>query len=404
MISLSMGSLESRIILPAPGAARDRRAPVYSAAVVSRSLAPLLVTLVLAGCAGKRAAPKPPLLPLAAAWKTLLGDFVTAPLATDGRRVYVATRDGAVRALDEATGAVAWKAEGLPRPPERRGRDPPRAGRGRHAVEPPAPNRRRALEDRHWCRRAPCPRSSTGIRALVAGRGPRRRRPRERAGALERRLGDRDDGRCRSPPGSRLLAGESRRDRCAAATGPTGSLAVGPPHTGGPLLAPPLGGRGPGRRLSTSAPADKRDPRGVPRQGEGGLGLAGRGLTSVTRGCCCREQVLFASYDAVLYSLRRGGNLAWRGALPSRPLSAPQPVGDYVLVACLENELVAFASDTGARAGSLRTSAEIRTPPIVAGGFVAVGLRDRSVIAYALPGSSPAPPPEPQVVPAPPGR
>ena len=60
-----------------------------------------------------------------------------------------------------------------------------------------------------------------------------------------------------------------------------------------------------------------------------------------------------------------------------------------MLVACLENELVAFAPDTGARAGSLRTSAEIRTPPILAGGFVVVGLRDRSVIAYALPGTSP---------------
>ena len=106
----------------------------------------------------------------------------------------------------------------------------------------------------------------------------------------------------------------------------------------------------------------------------------------------------------MLYSLRRGGNLAWRGALPSRPLSAPQLVGDHVLVACLENELVAFASDTGAKAGSLRTSAEIRTPPILAGGYVVVGLRDRSVIAYALPGTLPPTPPEPPVAPPPPGR
>ena len=60
-----------------------------------------------------------------------------------------------------------------------------------------------------------------------------------------------------------------------------------------------------------------------------------------------------------------------------------------MLVACLENELVAFVADTGARAGGLRTSAEIRTPPIVAGGHVVLGLRDRSVIAYALPGTLP---------------
>jgi hypothetical protein len=75
-----------------------------------------------------------------------------------------------------------------------------------------------------------------------------------------------------------------------------------------------------------------------------------------------------------------------------------------VLVACLENELVAFDSDTGARTGGLRTSAEIRTPPIVAGGYVIVGLRDRSVIAYALPGTLPPPPPEPPVAPPPAGQ
>ena len=115
-------------------------------------------------------------------------------------------------------------------------------------------------------------------------------------------------------------------------------------------------------------------------------------------------QILFAPKDAVLYSFRRGGNLAWRRALPSRPLSAPLSLGGHVLVACLENELVAFDSDTGARTGGLRTSAEIRTPPIVAGGYVIVGLRDRSVIAYALPGTLPPPPPEPPVAPPPAGQ
>jgi hypothetical protein len=73
-------------------------------------------------------------------------------------------------------------------------------------------------------------------------------------------------------------------------------------------------------------------------------------------------------------------------------------------VACLENELVAFAPETGTSAGRLRTSAQIRTPPILVGGFLVVGLRDRSVIAYALPGSMPAATPEPPVAPAPPGR
>jgi len=78
-------------------------------------------------------------------------------------------------------------------------------------------------------------------------------------------------------------------------------------------------------------------------------------------------------------------------------------------VACLENELVAFAPDTGTKAGELRTAAEIWTPPILAGGLVVLGLRDRSVIAYAPaallpPPPSPLEPPEPPVVPPAAGR
>jgi outer membrane protein assembly factor BamB len=373
---------------------------MYSAAVVSRSLAPLLVTLVLAGCAGKRAVPKPPLLPLAAAWKTLLGDFVTAPLAADSRRVYVATRDGAVRALDPATGAVAWKAEGLPGRLSAadgvllaRGEDgtlwslQPRTGAVRWKTETGVAGTLPAVVD--------------GDRALVAGRG---------LAAVELASGrvlwsDASGTDTTAPPvaaGSRLLAGEADgtlrcRDRA------TGS-SLWTLRTSGALMAPPLVDAT--RRRLYLGTSDKRILEVSLDKGESGWAWR-VGADIGHAGLLLSRQVLFASYDAVLYSLRRGGNLAWRGALPSRPLSAPQPVGDHVLVACLENELVAFAADTGARAGSLRTSAEIRTPPIVAGGFVVVGLRDRSVIAYALPGTLPATPPEPpepQVAPPTPGR
>jgi outer membrane protein assembly factor BamB len=104
------------------------------------------------------------------------------------------------------------------------------------------------------------------------------------------------------------------------------------------------------------------------------------------------DAVLFASYDAVLYALRRGGNLAWRGSLPARPLSPPLAVSGNVVVACLENELVAFSPETGRRVGSMRTSALIRTPLLVAGPVLAVGLSDRSVVGYSLP-EAPAKPP-----------
>jgi len=65
-------------------------------------------------CSGARPAPKPPLFPPLAAWKTLLDENVVAPLAADSRRVFVATRDGAVRALDPATGSPLWKVDGFP--------------------------------------------------------------------------------------------------------------------------------------------------------------------------------------------------------------------------------------------------------------------------------------------------
>jgi len=210
-----------------------------------------------------------------------------------------------------------------------------------------------------------------------------------------------------APPvaaGSRLLAGEGDgtlrcRDR---ATG----FSLWTLHTKGALLAAPVVDVA--RRRLYLGTSDKRILEVSLDKGESGWAWR-VGADIGHTGLLFPDLVLFASYDAVLYSLRRGGNLAWRGALPSRPLSAPQPLGDYVLVACLENELVAFTSDRGVRAGSLRTSAEIRTPPIVAGGYVVVGLRDRSVIAYEMPGTVPPTPepqasPEPQVAPPPPGR
>jgi outer membrane protein assembly factor BamB len=369
---------------------------VYSSAVVSRSLASLLVALVLAGCAGKRPAPKPPTFPLTAAWKTLLGDFVTAPLAQDGRRVYVATRDGAVRALEQATGAVAWKAEGLPGHLSAadgtllvRGEDgtvwslQPKTAAVRWKTETGVAGTLPAVVD--------------GDRMFVAGRG---------LAAVDLESGrvlwsDPSGADTTAPPvaaGSRLLAGEADgtlrcRDRA------TGS-SLWTLRTSGTLLAPPLLDEA--RRRLYLGTSDKRILE--VSLDKGNPGWAWRvGADIGHGGLLLPDQVLFASYDAVLYSLRRGGNLVWRGALPSRPLSAPLVLGDTVLVACLENELVGFASDTGKKAGSLRTSAEIRTPPIAAGGYVVVGLRDRSVIAYALPGTSPTPP-EPPVAPPPPGR
>lgn len=365
---------------------------MYSAEVVSRGLSLFVATLLLAACAGRRPVPSPPLFPLTPSWKTLLGDFVVAPLAEDGRRIYVATRDAAVRALDPATGSVAWQAEGLGgRLSAADGALLVRAEDGTlWSLQP----RTGAVRWRAETGVAgPLPASIDGDRALVAGRG---------LAAVDLASGrvlwkDTSGEETTAPPvsaGPRLLVGEADgtlrcRDR---ATG----LTLWTLRTGGALVAPPLvdGGR---RRLYLGT-TDKRILEVSTDKGE--PGWAWRvGADIGHPGLLLQGHVVFASFDAVLYALRRGGNLAWRGALPSRPLSAPLLVGEHLLVACLENELVAFARDTGAKAGQLRTTAEIRTAPILAGGFVVFGLRDRSVIAYA-PAGSPPPPPSPEEPPA----
>jgi len=354
--------------------------------------------LSIAGCAGKAPPPTPPLLPLPAAWKTLLGEFVAPPLATDGRRLFVATRDGVVRALDPATGAVAWKAERLPGALSAaegvllvRGEDGtltslhPRTGAVRWTASTGVAGEMAAVVD--------------GDRALVPGRG---------LAAVELDSGralwaDLTGAATTAPPvsaGSRLLAGEADgtlrcRDR---ATG----LSLWVARTGSALLAAPLVDES--RRRLYLGTTDKRILE--IHLDDGKKGWAWRvGADVAHGGLRLPGQVLFASYDAVLYSLRPGGNLLWRASLPSRPLSSPLAIGDYVLLACLENELVAFTPEAGNAAGRLRTTAEIRTAPLVApGGFVVVGLRDRSVVGYALPGAVPAPEAKPPVAPPPPGR
>jgi outer membrane protein assembly factor BamB len=358
--------------------------------------------LLLAACGTGLRAPKPPLLPLPPAWKTLLEDFVVPPLAADGRRVYVATRDGVLRALEQPTGSVIWKAEGVA------GRVSAADG---HVVVRGEDGTLTSLQPRTGAVRWT---AATGVAgtlpavldqdlAFVAGRG---------LAAVELSTGrvawvDASGAETTAPPvsaGYRLLTGDadgllSCRDRATGGTFWT-------LKTGGALLAPPLVDTG--RRRVYLGTTDKRILEVSLDKGKPGWSWR-VGADVGHAGLLLPDRVLFASYDAVVNALRRGGNLAWRGSLPSRPLSAPLPAAGYLVVACLENELVALDPDTGAGAGSLRTSAEIRTPPLVAGGFVVLGLRDRSVLAYALAGTpvpseaAPEPPAAP-VAPPPAGR
>jgi outer membrane protein assembly factor BamB len=341
---------------------------------VRRLLAALSIATALA-CATGRPAVRPPLFPLQPVWKTLVGDFVEPPLATNGRLVFVATRDGVVRALDPATGEVAWKVDGVPGVLSA-GEDAVFV-RGSDGTVSSLEPQTGALR---W--RAPTgvegtlPVLADGDRVLVAGKGL------ASADAANGRVlwVDASGAAITAPPvraGARVLTGDAdgtlrSRDRATGAAGwalPTGS----------PLLAPPLVDEA--RRRVYVGTTDKRILEVKLETGRAGWRWV-VGADVVQPGRLVPGQVLFAGHDAVLYSLRPGGNLDWRAPLPSRPLSGPITVEGRLLVACLENEIVAVEPDKGRPAGAFRTPAEIRSPPLLVEGLLVVALRDRSVVAY----------------------
>jgi hypothetical protein len=67
-------------------------------------------------------------------------------------------------------------------------------------------------------------------------------------------------------------------------------------------------------------------------------------------------------------------------------------VDGHVLVACLENVIVAFDAETGDPAGSFKTPAEIRAAPILAGDLLVLGMRDRRDRLRPRRGASSKPP------------
>ncbi len=328
--------------------------------------------------------PKAPIFPPVAAWKTLLDDNVEAPLAADSRRVFVATRDGVVRALDATTGSPLWKVEGYPgRLSAGDGvlfvRDEkgtvtslhPRNGEVRWRTETGVAGTLPVLVDRD--------------RVHVAGRG---------LASLLLETGapvfvDAAGPETTAPPvaaTSSILTGEADGTlRCRDRATGTVRWTL---QTRAALEAPPLVDER--RKKLYLGTTDKRILEASLADGD--TGWTWRiGADAAKAGLLLKDRVLFAPYDAVLYSLERGGNLAWRAALPSRPLSAPMLVDGRILVACLENLVVAVWADTGVVEGAFKTPAEIRTEPILVGGLLVVGMRDRSVIAYDLTGKPPAP-------------
>lgn len=351
---------------------------MYSAAALTRRLS-LLVGFALAAFACGGAPPvRAPLFPLAAAWEAQLDDFVISPLAADARHLFVITRRGTIVAFDQGSGAVRWRFEGRP------GRLT--GGPGRLILREPdgtVSSLRVRNGDIRWTTKTgvtgDLPATLDGDRLYVSGRG---------LSAMDVESGrvlwtEASPADVTAPPAAtaaRLLVGEADGTlRCLdRATG----VSLWTHQTGGPLKAPPLVDEE--RRRIYLGTTDRRILEVKLDKGEKGWAWK-VGADIQSPGLLLPDRVLYASFDAVLYALHRGGNLAWRSTLPSRPLSGPLQLDGHVLIACHENEILGFDLETGRSVGSLRTAAEIRSPPVIAGRRIFVGLRNRSVVAYALP-------------------
>jgi eukaryotic-like serine/threonine-protein kinase len=354
---------------------------------LTRSRTLLLVAAFLAGTGCRRVRPAvPPLFPVSTEWRVILDDTLEGPLATDGERIYGATRDGAVIALDRRTGLRAWQVK------ERPGVLSFGGGtlvvRGAHGVVwglDPATGAARWQTDAGVAGTLPA--TVTGDRVLVAGEG---------LAALELLTGRKlwehaEAGIVSAPPvlaGAWVLVGEAGgalRCRDAATGASRWSF-----DTGGPIIAAPVVDDRAWIFLGTTT-------RRVVALGFDKGQVHWRWKTGAdvqVPAALFGDKVLVASHEDVLYALKRGGgDLVWRAALPSRPLAGPIVVGTAVLVACHENEVVGFEGRTGTRLGALRAPAEIRTAPVMVERLLYLGLRDRSVVALKLGAGEPSPAP-----------
>jgi outer membrane protein assembly factor BamB len=354
---------------------------VESCSLKTRALAAFLLLATLPACA-RRVVPPTSLFPLAQAWRTPVATGVDGALAADAERVYFASA-GAVHAWRLADGAPAWTAE------NRAGlltastdllvvREPggtvwgldPRTGSARWKVASGIAGTVPAVVD--------------GDRVLVAGDGI----------ALLEASGGRavwtaaGEPKVSAPPtvsGPLVITGESDgtvRARDAVSGTSRWTHATG----GGALSAAALDDAGKRLFVGTAARgfialhADKgtRDWRWKV------------GADVPVAATFADRLVLFASNEAVLYGMHRGGNLSWRAALPSRPRGAPLVFGTSVLVAChglrpSESLLVGFDARDGRRLGDLKTPAELKTAPVVSGRTLVAALRDGTVAAWRLP-------------------
>ena len=326
----------------------------------------LFTCIASAACASRAPVPARAVFPIATNWTVTVGeDPIEGPLASDGGRVFVATQGGRVSGLDRFTGKTLWQVAGRP---------------GALAFGGKVLALREA-DGTVWCMdpddgsarwkaesgvAGTLPPVVTAERIVIAGEGLA-----VLDAATGRVVWSAADARAATAPAltaTYVVLGEADghvRARDLA----TGRL-LWSHATARALLAPPVAddrGRllvGTTDRRFLSLDGEKGDARWTWRLGgdvQHAAALFGR-------------LVLFATHEDVLYALDRGnGNLAWRAALPSRPLSGPVLFGDAVLV---------------------KVPGEARTPPLLVEDRVYIGMRDRahSVVSLHL-GAAEAPAP-----------
>ncbi len=323
-----------------------------------------------------RLAAPPAVFPTATTWVSQLEDAIDGPLASDGARVFLATRNKSLRAIDLATGAALWQVGNRAGAIAARpgllvvaGSDgtvwgvDPGSGSARwksvpgvQGGQPPVLAGDRVLI------------SGKGLAALSATTGEVLWSLAEVTSAVRPAVGvDRV-----------FVAAETGVLRChSLADGATLWVKrTGFPSLGAPLLAAGRLYLAAGERAFASFEA-----RNGARRWRWTLGAQARFEPAVLG-----SNVLFVTLEDVLYGLnKRNGHLSFRTGLPSRPASGPLLLGSAALVATHgtragESLLVTLDGRSGLRLGDLRTVTELATPPLLVNQTLVLGLRDKDAV------------------------